>query len=170
MSTSISRSSKCFLLVVTQEHLRIRLLFHTSNVRQPSCSSRFDHWNRNSWLGVQNMNLLITRLTISLTFSSCGTNIFLSSKLSKTFRVFPSLNSGDKFFIQTKSQDKLQVRIFCSIFYCIGYTKSWENERMLFSKYLLFIYLHRQFWFDTFSKYLLVAFVVRYVLPSVRET
>jgi hypothetical protein len=63
----------------------------------------------------------------------------------KTFRVFPSLNSGEKFCIQTQSQEKLQVCIFCSVCYWIRNKKSQQNERMLFSKYLVFISLHRQF-------------------------
>jgi hypothetical protein len=155
MRTSTSSSSKCFLHVVTQEFFRILLQFRTNNARQPSCPSRFDHWNCNSWWRVQNMNFLIMRLTISLTSSPFSTNIFLSSKLPKTFKVFPSLNSGDKFCIQTKSQEKLQVRIFCALYYCIRNTKknkSWQNERMHCSKYLLFISLCSQFWFDTFPR------------------
>jgi len=69
------------------------------------------------------MNLLIMRLTISLTSFPFGTNIFFSSKLSKKFRVFHSFNSGDKFCIQIKSQEKLEIRIFCSLYYCIRNTK-----------------------------------------------
>ena len=54
----------------------------------------------------------------------------LSNKLPKTFRDFPSLNLGDKFCIQTKSQEKLQVRIFCSLCYCIRNTKKNKSDGM----------------------------------------
>jgi hypothetical protein len=155
LRTSTSSSYKCFLRVVPQKHLRIQLLSHTNNLRQPSFLSRFDHWNCNSWCGVQNMNLLIMRLTISLYSSSFGTNIFLRSKLSETFRVL------------------LQVHIFYFLYCCLrnsNKSNSGQNERIHRSKYLLFVSLYRQFWYDTFAKDVLVALVMRYYLRSVRET
>ena len=118
MRTSTSSSSKCFLHVVAQEHLRIHLQFNKNNVCQQTCPSQFHPWNCSSWWGVQNMNLLFMHLTLSHTSSPLGTNIFLSRKLLKTFRVFPSLNFGDN-CTSKKITGEIAVRIFCSLYYCI---------------------------------------------------